>query len=86
MLQIQLWIDRVCRVNFGFNTSVCDNLNSDPKYSDYQNQVQQAVAQYNIVGSYIENVPTIIMSLYLGMFAILWHIEMKLSCLKTWLN
>jgi len=66
MLEIQLWLDRVCRVNLGFNTSICDNLNSDPKYSDYQNQVQQAVAQYNIVGSYIENVPTIIMSLYLG--------------------
>lgn len=62
----QLWIDRVCRVNLGFNKTICDNLDSNPAFEDYENQVQQQVAEFNIIGSYIENVPTIIISLYLG--------------------
>jgi hypothetical protein len=28
LLISQLWIDRVCRINLGFNKTVCDNLNS----------------------------------------------------------
>ena len=62
----QLWIDRVCSVNLGYNSTVCDNLSSDQKWEDYENRVQQLVAQFSIAGSYIENVPTIIISLYLG--------------------
>lgn len=36
----QLWIDRVCNVNLGFNKSICNNL-TDPIYEDIENAVQQ---------------------------------------------
>ena len=68
----QLWIDRVCRVNLAFNSTICDNLNSNPAFQDFENQVQQQVAEFNIIGSYIENVPTIFISLYLGIYRRSW--------------
>ena len=68
----QLWIDRVCRVNLAFNSTVCDNLDSNPAFQDFENQVQQQVAEFNIIGSYIENVPTIFISHYLGIYPRSW--------------
>ena len=59
----QLWLDRVCLVNMGYNASICNNLS---QYENITNQVQQQVTQYSIVGSYIENIPSIFITLYLG--------------------
>lgn len=59
----QLWLDRTCLVNLGFNETVCKNLT---QYTDQENQVQEVVSRLNIVGRYIGSIPSIIMTLLLG--------------------
>ena len=59
----QLWLDRTCSVNLKINITICENL---PQYENYENQVQQEVSRLNILGNYIETVPSIIISLLLG--------------------
>ena len=49
----------------GFNTSICDNL-TNYYNSSYQDKVQEQVTQYNVIGGYIENIPQILITLYLG--------------------
>jgi hypothetical protein len=39
---------------------------TNPQFDQYEDEVQKKVSQYNVVGSFIENGPTIIIALYLG--------------------
>ena len=59
----QLWLDRTCSVNLGFNQTICQNLTHFP---DYENMVQKQVTQYNVIGGYIENAPSILITILLG--------------------
>ena len=59
----QLWINRTCSVNLGFNDSICENL---ANYGNFSDEVQKQVTQYKVIGSYIETVPQIVLTLYLG--------------------
>ena len=59
----QLWINRTCNVNLGYNVSICEDLSNHKNFSD---EVQKQVTQYKVIGSYIENVPQIVLTLYLG--------------------
>ena len=61
----QLWLDRTCSVNLGFNETVCAHL-TDKEYKDFESQVQATVSHFNIAGSYMEKVPTVLIGLYLG--------------------
>jgi len=61
----QLWLERSCKVDFNYNDTICKNIN-DPEWEDYQNNVQQQVTEYSIVGTYINGVPPIIIGLYIG--------------------
>ena len=60
-----MWLDRTCEVNLGFNKSICEDL-TNPHNEDYENKVQEEVSRLNIVGRYIGNIPSIIMTLLLG--------------------
>ncbi len=85
----QLWIDRTCRVNFGFNDSVCTNI-THPEWKHFQDTVQSRVSHYNVVAGYIEHVPPIIISLYLGKHIIKsgsWNIINRFLCVQDrWLT
>ena len=59
----QLWINRTCNVNLAYNVSICEDLSNHKNFSD---EVQKQVTQYKVVGSYIETVPQIVLTLYLG--------------------
>ena len=61
----QLWIDRTCLINLNINVTICENLH---EYSNYENEVQQEVSRLNIVGNYIEVIPSIVISLLLGSY------------------
>ena len=47
----------------GFNKTICDNLSN---YSSYEDKVQLQVTEFNIIGGYIDNLPQILVTLYLG--------------------
>ncbi len=59
----QLWLDRTCLVNLGYNSSICSNLTS---YDSYENEVQKKVTDFNIIDGYIGSIPSILITLYLG--------------------
>ena len=59
----QLWLERTCSVNYGYNDTICQNLTS---YETINDEIQKQVTQYSVVGSYIENIPQILVTLYLG--------------------
>jgi hypothetical protein len=61
----QLWIDRTCSVDLGYNATVCANL-TQPEYKHINEIVQKQVTNYNIYGTYFE-VIQIISALYLGL-------------------
>lgn len=62
-ISTQLWLDRTCLVNFGFNSTVCKNISAFPKEQD---AIQEQVSQYSVIGGYIENGPSLLITLYLG--------------------
>ena len=47
----------------GFNKTICDNLSN---YSSYEDKVQLQVTEFNIIGGYIQNLPQMLVTLYLG--------------------
>ena len=49
----------------GFNATICDNLTSYYN-SSYEDKVQLQVTEFNVIGGYIENLPQILITLYLG--------------------
>ena len=61
----QLWIDRTCLVNLNISADICENLKN---YENYTNQVQEEVSKLQIVGNYIDTIPTILMSALLGIY------------------
>ena len=61
----QLWIDRTCLVNLNISANICENLKY---YENYTNQVQEEVSKLQIVGNYIDTIPTILMSALLGKY------------------
>ena len=48
-----------------FNTTICNNLTSYFN-SSYEDKVQLQVTEFNIIGGYIQNLPTMLVTLYLG--------------------
>ena len=66
----QLWIDKTCLANFGYNETVCADLSTNPAYENELNEVEKKVNDFNIVETYITNIPTIIATLYLGKYAV----------------
>jgi hypothetical protein len=66
----QLWLDKTCSVNLGYNASVCADL---PLWEDAENAVQQKVTSFGIVGNWIEAVPGLVLSLYLGKYQTNWY-------------
>ena len=48
-----------------FNETICDNLTNYFNAS-YEDKVQLKVTEFNIIGGYIENLPQILITLYLG--------------------
>ena len=63
----QLWLDRTCLINLNINSTICENLH---QYKNIEDIVQKEVSRLNIAGSYIQTVPSIIISLLLGNFQI----------------
>ena len=63
----QLWLDRTCLINLNINATICENLH---QYKNIEDIVQKEVSRLNIAGSYIQTVPSIIISLLLGNFQI----------------
>ena len=61
----QLLIDRTCSVNFGFNDSICKNLTA-PENDHLEIAIQKQVAQFNVAGNFIEDLPNMMVSLFLG--------------------
>ena len=57
-------MDRTCLVNLNISANICENLKN---YENYTNQVQEEVSRLQIVGNYIDTIPTIFMSALLGM-------------------
>ena len=49
----------------GFNATICDNLTNYFNTS-YEDKVQLQVTEFNVIGGYIENLPLILITLYLG--------------------
>jgi hypothetical protein len=83
----QLWIDRTCRVDLGYNATVCDNLR-EPEYKDINEIVQKQVTTYNIFGIYFEII-SIMSTLYLGIshiYGTLNYTQYTSSCIVTWLD
>ena len=62
----QLWIDKTCLVNLGYNQTVCSNLATDDAYEEALNQVEKRVNDFEIIDDYLVNIPGIIATLYLG--------------------
>ena len=52
-------------VNLNISANICENLEY---YENYTNQVQEEVSKLQIVGNYIETIPTIFMSALLGTY------------------
>ena len=48
-----------------FNETICDNLTNYFNAS-YEDKVQLKVTEFNVIGGYIENLPQILITLYLG--------------------
>ena len=61
----QLWLDRTCLINLNINSTICENLH---QYKNIEDIVQKEVSRLNIAGSYIQTIPSIIISLLLGNF------------------
>ena len=49
----------------GFNATICDNL-TNYFNSSYEDKVQLQVTEFNVIGGYIEHLPQILVTLYLG--------------------
>ena len=58
-----LYIAKVCNVNYGFNSSICDNIQG---YKDEQTQVQKHVATLNIYDTVLNSVPSMMFTLFAG--------------------
>ena len=58
-------MDRTCLVNLNISADICENLKN---YENYTNQVQEEVSKLQIVGNYIDTIPTILMSALLGKY------------------
>ena len=75
----QLWIDKTCRINlnftgrcwactfveFGFLDAVCDDL-TNPANNEANNEVQVMVNNFKLYGNYIDDIPQMLISLYIG--------------------
>ena len=59
----QLWVDRTCLVNLKINESICRNLIN---FEEFEDIVQKQATQYIVIGSYIRNILSIIIVMYLG--------------------
>ena len=58
-----LVIDKVCRVNLEFNSTICDDLTS---FKDAQTEVQQIASTVSMYMTIFGTIPTIFTSLILG--------------------
>lgn len=62
-----LYLNKTCVVNFQLNLTDCSTHNhTGESDSDHATEIQKYVSNLNIYGSLIENVPSIIMVLFLG--------------------
>lgn len=68
-----LYIDRICRLDQGFNASMCKNLTF---YPEEEKAVEKIASYYTMCRSIIEALVPVLFALFLGKFRIL------LKCLK----
>ncbi|CAL8100593.1 unnamed protein product [Orchesella dallaii] len=64
-----LQLDRACRINKGYNDTVCDILMGNNKtklYADEEEEVQKVISEIGIWSEFIENFFPIIFSLFVG--------------------
>ena len=64
-----LYLRKTCLVNFHLNETECSSTSNDNHTqieSDHLDDIQRYVSILNIYGSLIENIPSIILVLYLG--------------------
>ena len=60
-----LFLEKVCFVNFGLNASVCSSVNQNVE-SPVNDRIQKYVSTLNIYASLIESIPSIFCVLFLG--------------------
>ena len=47
IVSAQLYIEKVCKVNFAYGDEVCENLQKD-EYEEQQNEVQKRVSELKV--------------------------------------
>ncbi|KAL3272941.1 hypothetical protein HHI36_014399 [Cryptolaemus montrouzieri] len=65
VLENAFFVDKACRVNHKFNSSVCDDI-SNQKYSDLNKEVQITVSNFNFMNDIAGHSGQIILALFMG--------------------
>ena len=73
----QLYIDKVCKVNFNISEEICNNL---PKYEDQQNKVQAYVSELNAYNDVIQAIVPFILAIFAGPWSDIYGRKNLLMC------
>jgi len=60
-----LYLQKTCAINLHLNSSICDSRNHSVQTQDDDN-IQRYVTYLNVVASFIENIPSVLVVLFLG--------------------
>ena len=63
----QMVLDKCCKIDFGYNDTVCDNLVTD--FKEQNKQVQDEVAQFKVYETLLDSVFPAFFAFYLGAWA-----------------